>query len=180
MGQIKIIAMDLDGTLTQHKQKLDEENKAALDALSKRYKLLMAGAGQVMRIFNQLERYPVDIIGNYGLQYGKYNSESKDIDILRDLSFDVRKQEIDDKVIECLVLFDAADMAAFLDEAQRRFAHLFVGSSDAVYEEIIFFSGDKEYRHLVFPDRADVFLELKLSLEQLRQPHPESSGLHLE
>lgn len=44
----------------------------------------MVVAGQVMRIFNQLEGFPIDIIGNYGLQYGKYNYETRQIDIVRD------------------------------------------------------------------------------------------------
>ena len=96
--KIKIIAMDLDGTLTQHKQALDEEHKAALDALSKKYKLLMVGAGQVRRIFNQLGQYPIDIIGNYGLQYGVYNAQTGDIDIVRDLSFPIDKDEAERKV----------------------------------------------------------------------------------
>ena len=72
---IKLIAMDLDGTLSQHKSPLPEKTKEALKALSKKYKLLMVGAGQVIRIFNQLEKFPIDIIGNYGMQYGKYNSK---------------------------------------------------------------------------------------------------------
>ena len=72
---IKVIAMDLDGTLTQHKSPLSPENKATLDALGKKYKLLMVGAGQVMRIFNQMEHYPIDIIGNYGMQYGEYQPD---------------------------------------------------------------------------------------------------------
>ena len=70
VSKIKVIAMDLDGTLTQHKQHMTPENRAALEALAKKYKLVMAGAGQVMRIFNQLEQFPIDIIGNYGLQFG--------------------------------------------------------------------------------------------------------------
>ena len=37
-SKIKVVAMDLDGTLTQHKQPLTHEVKAALDALSARYK----------------------------------------------------------------------------------------------------------------------------------------------
>ena len=32
MGKIKLIAMDLDGTLTQHKSQLEPANRAALDA----------------------------------------------------------------------------------------------------------------------------------------------------
>ena len=41
---IKLIAMDLDGTLTQHKQPLDKEHRDALEKLAKKYKLLMVGA----------------------------------------------------------------------------------------------------------------------------------------
>lgn len=96
--KIKLIAMDLDGTLTQHKEQLDSEHKATLDALSKKYKLLMVGAGQARRIFNQMNRYPIDIIGNYGLQYAKYNSQSGDIDIIRDESFPINREEIEEKV----------------------------------------------------------------------------------
>jgi hydroxymethylpyrimidine pyrophosphatase-like HAD family hydrolase len=96
--KIKLIAMDLDGTLTQHKQPLTPENRAALDALGKKYKLLMVGAGQVMRIFNQMEQYPIDIIGNYGLQYGKYDPVSKNINIVRDLSFDCDRASAEKKI----------------------------------------------------------------------------------
>lgn len=80
----KLIAFDLDGTITQHKCPLTEKNKLVLDALAARYKLLMVGAGQCMRIFNQLGHYPIDIIGNYGMQYGIYDHESADLKILRD------------------------------------------------------------------------------------------------
>ena len=58
----KLICFDLDGTLTQHRTPLGEKNRSVLDRLNKRYKLLMVGAGQVMRIFNQLGKYPIDII----------------------------------------------------------------------------------------------------------------------
>lgn len=95
---IKVIAMDLDGTLTQHKTPLSAEHRAALTELSKAYKLLMVGAGQVMRIFNQLEKFPIDIIGNYGMQYGKYNSETKEIDIVKDISVGCDKQLVAEKI----------------------------------------------------------------------------------
>ena len=35
LSKIKVVAFDLDGTLTQHKEQLTPENKAVLDALSK-------------------------------------------------------------------------------------------------------------------------------------------------
>lgn len=58
--KIKLIAMDLDGTLTQHKSHMSAQTRATLTELSKKYKLLMVGAGQVMRIFNQMEAFPID------------------------------------------------------------------------------------------------------------------------
>ena len=96
--KIKLVAMDLDGTLTQHKQPLTPENRAALTALAARYKLLMVGAGQVMRIFNQMEGFPIDIIGNYGLQYAKYNSETKDLDIVRDETLPCDKESVTERI----------------------------------------------------------------------------------
>lgn len=97
-NNIKVIAMDLDGTLTQHKTPLSKEHREILFELSKKYKLLMVGAGQVMRIFNQLEAFPIDIIGNYGMQYGKYNSEKGEIDIVKDIVADCDKELIAQKI----------------------------------------------------------------------------------
>ena len=78
---IKLLAFDLDGTLTQHKTMLEAENKNALSALSQRYRLVMVGAGGCMRIFRQMGGFPIDIIGNYGMQTGIYNDSTKTIDV---------------------------------------------------------------------------------------------------
>ena len=83
-SRIQVIAMDLDGTLTQHKQPLAPLTRATLEALGKRYKLLMVGAGQVQRIFHQMEYFPIDIIGNYGMQYATYNAQTGGLDMQRD------------------------------------------------------------------------------------------------
>jgi len=69
---IKVFAFDLDGTLTQHKTPLDEKNRAILEKLAQQYTLLIVGAGGCMRIHNLLGRFPMDIIGNYGMQYAKF------------------------------------------------------------------------------------------------------------
>ncbi len=97
-SKIKLVAFDLDGTLTQHKTVLSAENRAALDLLREKYRLVMVGAGQVMRIFNQMEQYPIDIIGNYGLQYGKYNIDQERMDIVRDLVLECNREDVAEKV----------------------------------------------------------------------------------
>ena len=97
---IKLIAFDLDGTITQHKTKLEDFNLEVLQALAAKYKLVMAGAGNCMRVFEQLNRFPIDVIGNYGLQYGKYNAETKTLDILRDERLPCDKEAIDAKITE--------------------------------------------------------------------------------
>ena len=92
--RVRLIAMDLDGTLTQHRETLTQKNREALDALAKKYKLLMVGAGQVGRIFRQMGEYPIDIIGNYGLQEGRYNPLTRAIDTVRDLSLPCEREAI--------------------------------------------------------------------------------------
>ena len=82
-SRIRVIAMDLDGTLTQHKQPLSPQARAALEALGKKYRLLMVGAGQVQRIFHQMNHFPIDIIGNYGMQYAAFNAQTGELDIRR-------------------------------------------------------------------------------------------------
>ncbi len=76
LDAIRVMAFDLDGTLTQHRTPLPAESRALLDRLGKRRKLLMVGAGQCRRIFRQMEGYPIDIIGNYGMQYCEYDRET--------------------------------------------------------------------------------------------------------
>ena len=95
---IKLVAFDLDGTLTQHKTKLDDKNRSVLERLAKKYGLLMVGAGQCRRIFNQMNEFPIDIIGNYGLQYARYNKEIKDIELVRDEVIPCNRESVTERV----------------------------------------------------------------------------------
>ena len=67
-GQKKLICFDLDGTLCQHKTHLPQANKDVVKRLDQKYKVIMVGAGNAPRIYNQMEQYPVDIVANYGMQ----------------------------------------------------------------------------------------------------------------
>ena len=67
--QKKLLVFDLDGTLSNHRSPMPEANRALLDALGKKYHIVMCGAGNAPRIFKQMEQYPINIIGNYGMQH---------------------------------------------------------------------------------------------------------------
>lgn len=67
-GKIKLLAFDLDGTLTQHKTKLEKSNRELLERLKSIYKLVIIGAGSCKRIYDQLDGFEIDIVGNYGLE----------------------------------------------------------------------------------------------------------------
>lgn len=97
-SKIKLVAFDLDGTLTQHKSPLEAENKAVLDALSQKYRLLMVGAGTCSRIFEQMGHFPLDIIGNYGMQYAKYNAKTQSLDLIRDEHLPVNREYVEKTV----------------------------------------------------------------------------------
>ena len=91
--QIQTIAFDLDGTLTQHKTKLGVQNRNILDQLRQNYHLVMVGAGTCQRIWNQMDQYPIDIIGSYGMQFATYNKEQQTLDLQWDEQVPVDREE---------------------------------------------------------------------------------------
>lgn len=82
---VKLIAFDLDGTMTQHKTPLCAEHRRVLERLQKRYRLLMCGAGTCLRVFEQMGHFPLDIIGGYGMQEARYDAATKSLVIERDV-----------------------------------------------------------------------------------------------
>ena len=156
--KIKVVAMDLDGTLTQHKQTLDSVHKAALDALAEKYKLLMVGAGQVRRIFNQLGQYPIDIIGNYGLQYGVYNKDTKNIDTVRDLAFSVDKETIEKKVTFLREKYDFCEYRGDNVEYHPSGCITFpVLGTKALQEDKLAFDPDRAKRRKIYDEVVETF-----------------------
>jgi hydroxymethylpyrimidine pyrophosphatase-like HAD family hydrolase len=64
----KLVDLDLDATLCQHRSPVPQANFAALDELRKKYRCIMVGAGNAPRIYRQMGNYPIEIVGNYGMQ----------------------------------------------------------------------------------------------------------------
>ena len=155
---IRLIAFDLDGTLTQHKSPLDEKNRAVLDRLAKKYKLLMVGAGQCQRIFNQMGRYPIDIIGNYGLQHCKYNPETEALDIVYDLTFPCERESVSARVDMLREKYGFTDFSGksveFHPSGCVTFAIL---GTKAKIEDKLAFDPDRSKRRAIYREVCEVF-----------------------
>lgn len=93
---IKLMAFDLDGTLSQHKTPLEPLHRETLYRLREKYTLVMVGAGQCMRIFNQLEHFPIDVIGNYGMQYSRYDADTASLVPV----YDIREEKVAHEEVE--------------------------------------------------------------------------------
>ncbi len=65
---IKLVAFDLDGTLTQHKSKLEQKPRDVLSAILGKYQAVMVCAGGCGRVCRQMDGFPIDIIGFYGME----------------------------------------------------------------------------------------------------------------
>jgi hydroxymethylpyrimidine pyrophosphatase-like HAD family hydrolase len=152
----KLIAFDLDGTLTQHKQPLSDANRAVLDTLAKRYEIIMAGAGNCKRIYNQMGEYPITIVGNYGME------ESRIVDgqfkIVREEKSPVDREFFDK---ECMALRKKYGFTAFKgdgneyhDSGMVTFALLGTKADQA---DKLAFDPDKMKRRRMYPEVMEIF-----------------------
>lgn len=156
--KIKVIAMDLDGTLSQHKQPLPPENKATLEALAKKYKLLMAGAGQVMRVFRQMEEFPIDIIGSYGMQYAEYNYETRTLEMKRDMALPCERESVDKRVAALRKEFGLTEFVGENTEFHASGAVTFpcLGTKAQLPEKLAF-DPDRSKRRAWYPRVCEMF-----------------------
>ncbi len=163
MSAIRLVAMDLDGTLSQHKQPLPSANRDALRALSKKYALLMVGAGSVRRIFNQMEEFPIDIIGNYGLQYGAYHAATGDLDILRDLSFPCDRASVERRVTALRERYGFTEFAGDNVEYHASGCVTFpILGTKAVLADKLAFDPDRAKRRAIYAEVVAAFPEYKV------------------
>ena len=64
----KVVAMDLDATLSQHRTPVPWRNLKAVEALCAKYGCVMVGGGNAPRIHRQMCEFPIPVLGNYGMQ----------------------------------------------------------------------------------------------------------------
>ena len=183
---IKLVAFDLDGTLTQHKSKLSGENRAVLEKLSEKYKLLMVGAGTCRRIFDQMEHFPIDIIGNYGMQYARYNKETLDIETVRDEAFPVDREKTEKTVTFLREKFGFTEFAGENVEYHPSGCITFpILGTKAVLSDKLAFDPDRKKRRAIydevkasFPDYV-VFVGGSSSFDMAPKPYDKAYALSL-
>ena len=158
MEKIKLIAMDLDGTLTQHKTPLSKEHRDILYRLSEKYKLLMVGAGMCKRIFDQMEAFPIDILGNYGMQYAEYNAEKKDIEIVFNEVRETDRESVDRRVTMLREKYGFTEYAGENVEYHSSGCVTFpVLGTKAKQEDKLAFDPDRKKRRAIYEDVKSVF-----------------------
>lgn len=157
---IKLIAFDLDGTLTQHKTVLSDKNRDVLNRLAEKYTLLMVGAGQCMRIFNQMDGYPIDIIGNYGLQFARYDHAAKVPVIERDETFPCDRESVEKRVTMLREKYGYTEFTGENVEFHPSGCITFpILGTKAAQEDKLAFDPDRAKRRKIYAEVCDVFSE---------------------
>ena len=165
VSKIKLIAFDLDGTITQHKTPVMPEHRAVLERLSQKYRLVMLGAGMCRRIYEQLDRFPIDIYGCYGLQMALYRPEIDDIEIVRNDCFPVDRESIEKRVT---MLREKYGFTEYLGENVEYHASGVVTfpilGTKAKLEDKLLFDPDRSKRRAILADVKKVFSDYNVCI----------------
>ena len=157
----KVVAMDLDATLCQHRSPIPEKNLAALKELEKQYKCVMIGAGNAPRIYKQMGNYPIDIVSNYGMQIAeaadgnfrivKAVTNTVDRKFFREKTDELRKKygytEYEGEPLE----FHASGMVTFG----------LLGTKPSA-EHKIAFDPDRKKRRAMYPEVCEIFKDFSV------------------
>ncbi len=155
---LKLVALDLDGTLTQHKTKLEDFNKRALDRLSDKYKLVIIGAGSCNRIYEQINCYPIDIIGNYGMQHSEVKNGQ--LIITKDYSVAIDIEDVNNRIerLRCLLGYTdyKGNSVEYHNSGMITFPLIGTG---AILEQKLKFDPDRKKRRAIYSYVKEVFKE---------------------
>ncbi|MBQ9083627.1 MAG: phosphomannomutase [Clostridia bacterium] len=158
---IQLFAFDLDGTLTQHKTPLEPEARAALEKLRAVAPMVMMGAGNCMRIFNQLEQFPIDVVGNYGMQRMDYDAATGTLKPVYNRCIPLISHEEANRRVDILrkefgVTEYAGNSVEFHDSGVLTFALL---GTAAKQEDKLAFDPDRSRRRPWYPRVIEMFPE---------------------
>ena len=152
----RLIGLDLDGTLTQHRSPLDKAHRDILDALNEKYKIIMVAAGNAPRVYAQMQQYPIDIIANYGMQESRMENGVftiiRDDKVLPDREFFLRQTQYlrgeygDSEYAGGPLEFHASGMVTFP----------LLGTA-AKIEDKVAFDPDRSKRHVLYPEVLEIF-----------------------
>ena len=150
-NRVKLIGLDLDGTITQHRSCLEDENKNILDKLRARYSLLIVGAGGCDRIHQQMDGYPINIIGNYGMEISRYDSVNNELVINQRHIIKPNRSSVIERLKRIRERFGytsyAGEMIEFHDTGMVTFPLL---GTKACLEEKLAFDPTKEKRRSIY------------------------------
>ncbi len=157
---VTTVALDLDGTISAGKSKIEEKNKELLLSLLKRYRVVIVGAGYFERILTQTDFLPVDVIGNYGMQYAEYSKEEKRHILLKDDICEIDRDGIRKKANEVAKRFslDKIDGDILHFHPSGCFSLALIGTN-AKKEDKLNFDPDRKKRREMYPFVSALFPE---------------------
>lgn len=118
----------------------------------------MAGAGQCRRIFDQMNSFPIDIIGNYGMQYAKYVPEKNDIEMVYDIRTECNREECERKVTYLREKYGYTEFAGDNVEYHVSGCITFpVLGTKANIEDKVAFDPDRKKRRAFYPEVKELF-----------------------
>lgn len=154
--QKKLLVFDLDGTLSNHRCPMPEESRALLDALGKKYHLVMCGAGNVARVFNQMGQYPIDLVGNYGMMHAKV--ENGELVITKKVVAEIDKEFFLRETNRLRKKYGytkyAGEPIEWHPSGMVTFALL---GTEATKEDKLVFDPDRAKRRVMYPEVLEVF-----------------------
>ncbi len=152
----RLICLDLDATLCQHRTPMPPENRAMLDRLCAKYKCIMVGAGNAPRIYKQMEQYPIDIVANYGMQESRMVNGK--FTIVKQLSNQVDRAFFKEKTDYLRKKYGYTEFdgnsVEFHPSGMVTFGLL---GSTAAAEQKVHFDPDRAKRRKMYPEVCEIF-----------------------
>ncbi|MBR2326250.1 MAG: HAD family phosphatase [Alistipes sp.] len=155
-AQKKLVCFDLDGTLSNHRSPIPPANRAILQKICDKYHTVMVGAGNAPRIYGQMEQFPIEIIGNYGMQRSAI--VDGELKIVKEMYSDIDKNFFTEQCDYLRKKYGyteyAGDSVEFHASGMATFALL---GTKADREAKIAFDPDRSKRRVMYEEVCDIF-----------------------